>query len=105
MKARVLPVVLLLCATAAVPAQANPGLAKTYGCDGCHLPDRAVIGPSWQQISQRYAGQKDAAAKLQAKVRAGGSGAWGKNFPMPPNPNVPDADLKRLVDWALAGGK
>jgi cytochrome c len=30
----------------------------------------------------------------------GGSGVWGA-IPMPPN-NVPDVDLKALVEWILA---
>jgi cytochrome c len=37
------------------------------------------------------------------KVKKGGSGAWGP-IPMPPNPTVPDADLKKLVDWILKMG-
>jgi cytochrome c len=28
---------------------------------------------------------------------------WGP-IPMPPNPTVPDADLKKLVDWILKMG-
>jgi cytochrome c len=42
-----------------------------------------------------------AAEKLMEKVRKGGAGVWGP-VPMPPNPNVPDADLKALVNWVLS---
>jgi len=28
-------------------------------------------------------------------------GVWGQ-VPMPPNPTVPDADLKALIAWILA---
>ena len=43
-------------------------------------------------------------AKLIAKVKNGGSGAWGQ-IPMPPNASVPDADLKTIVKWVLSQKK
>ncbi len=55
-------------------------------------------------MAKKYAGQKDAAAKLAEKVQKGGSGVWG-NVPMPPNPSVNAEDAKTLVDWILAGAK
>ena len=45
--------------------------------------------------------QKDAADKLVAKVMKGGSGVWGP-VPMPANPQVNEADAKKLVAWVLA---
>ena len=42
-----------------------------------------------------------AAAKLMEKVRKGGSGVWGQ-VPMPPNPQVSDADLKTMISYILA---
>jgi len=43
------------------------------------------------------------AAKLAEKVKKGGQGVWGP-VPMPPNAAVPDADIKKLVDWILKLG-
>ena len=34
------------------------------------------------------------------KVKQGGSGSFGP-VPMSPNPQVPDADLKAMVQWIL----
>ena len=67
----------------------------------CHALDKKVVGPSYKDVAKKYAGQADAAAKLEAKVKKGGSGAWG-TVPMPPNPAVSDADIKKLVAWVLA---
>jgi cytochrome c len=61
-----------------------------------------VVGPAYKDIAKKYKGQ-NVAAKLMEKVKKGGSGAWGP-IPMPPNPTVPDADLKKLVDWILKMG-
>jgi cytochrome c len=80
-------------------AKANQ-LAGKYNCQGCHTVDKKLVGPAYKEIAKKYAGDKSAAGKLEHKVKNGGSGVWGA-MPMPPN-NVPDADLKTLVDWILA---
>jgi cytochrome c len=83
------------------PATADAApLAAKYNCQACHSADKKIVGPSYKEVAAKYAGDSGAAAKLQQKVKNGGSGVWGA-IPMPPN-NVPDADLKALVDWILA---
>jgi cytochrome c len=37
---------------------------------------------------------------LQDKVKKGGVGNWGQ-VPMPPNPAVPEADIKTMVTYIL----
>jgi len=85
-------------------AQASEELAKKYNCLACHQTDKKLVGPSYQDVAAKYKGQADAADKLAAKVKAGGVGVWGQ-VPMPPNPTVPDADLKALVTWVLGMAK
>jgi cytochrome c len=80
-------------------AAATQLLAK-YNCQACHTVDKKLVGPAYKEVAAKYAGDASAPAKLQQKVKNGGSGVWGA-IPMPPN-NVPDADLKTLVDWILA---
>jgi cytochrome c len=75
-------------------------LAVKYNCQACHVIDRKLIGPAYKEVAAKYAGDSAALAKLEQKVKNGGSGVWGA-IPMPPN-NVPDADLKTLVAWILA---
>jgi cytochrome c len=91
-----------LALAAAAPAQASDALAKKYACVACHVVKGAkTVGPSYADVAKKYAGQKDAEAKLVAKVKKGGTGVWGQ-VPMPPNPSVPDADLRALVKWVLS---
>ncbi len=98
----------VVAALAAAPAMAgdSPGmaLARQSNCLSCHAVDKKIVGPAYQDVAKKYAGQKDAEAKLVAKVKAGGSGNWGP-IAMPPNANVKDADVKTLVKWVLAGAK
>ena len=101
MKSVLLSIPVLLLA-AAVPAQASEELAKKHLCTTCHVTKGPkTIGPSYADVAKKYAGQKDAEAKLAEKVKKGGQGAWGQ-IPMPPNAGVPDGDIKTLVKWVMS---
>ncbi|HYX67433.1 MAG TPA: c-type cytochrome [Burkholderiales bacterium] len=83
----------------ATPVFADEALAKKHNCTSCHAIDKKLIGPAYKDVAAKYKGQ-NVAAKLEEKVKMGGSGVWGP-IPMPPNAAVPDADIKKLVDWVL----
>lgn len=85
----------------AAPAVADQALAKSKNCLSCHAVDKKVVGPSYQDVAKKYAGQKDAADKLAVKIIKGGSGAWGA-VPMPANPQVNEAEAKKLAAWVLS---
>ena len=85
----------------AAPAFADAGLAKSKNCMACHAVDKKLVGPSYQDVAKKYAGQKDAVDKLALKIQKGGSGVWGVTF-MPANAQVNDADAKKLATWILA---
>ena len=93
---------LLIPALASAADTGAAKLAQQYACMACHTVDKAVVGPAFHDVARKYAGDKAAAAKLVAKVRAGGSGVWGQ-VPMPPNAQVPEADVQKIVGWVLAG--
>lgn len=86
------------------PAFANADLAQKKNCMACHAIDKKVVGPSYQDVAAKYAGQKDAVDKLAVKVVKGGAGVWGP-VPMPANTAVSDAEAKQLVTWILSQKK
>lgn len=88
-------------ALVAGPAFANADLAQKKNCMACHAVDKKVVGPSYQDVAAKYAGQKDAVDKLSQKVIKGGAGVWGP-VPMPANTAVSDAEAKQLVTWILS---
>ena len=94
---------LVLTALAAVsaPAMASEALAKANNCMACHAVDKKLVGPSYKDISKKYAGNAAAVAQLATKIQKGGSGVWGA-IPMPANPGVNDADAKKLAQWVLS---
>lgn len=85
----------------AADAKAGEALTKSSGCLACHTVDKKLVGPSYQEIAERYRKDKGAEAKLIQKVKAGGKGVWG-DIPMPPNAHVKDADIKTMVQWILS---
>jgi cytochrome c len=81
----------------------SPGesLVKESDCTSCHAVDHKVVGPSFTEVANRYAGQAGTVDKLSKKIRAGGSGVWG-TVPMTPHPTFTDAQLKDIVTWVLS---
>ena len=75
-------------------AQADEALAKAKGCLACHTVDKKLIGPFYKDVAKKYAGQKDAEAKIASTIMKGtpapGGVGWQKEgkaaMPfMPPN--------------------
>ncbi len=92
---------LIAAALVAGPAFASQELATKKNCMACHAVDKKLVGPAYKDVAKKYAGQKDAEAKLVDKVMKGGSGAWG-TVPMPANPQVSKEEATTLVKWVLS---
>ena len=98
----------LLCGGA---AQADEALAKAKGCLACHTVDKKLIGPMYKEVAKKYAGQKDAEAKLALSIVKGtpspaGLG-WQKagsaSLPfMPPNAAVKPEEAAKLAKWIMS---
>jgi cytochrome c551/c552 len=84
-------------------------LAIKSGCLVCHRGAQKLVGPPYQDVATRYAGQKDAAAKLAQHIMKGTGPAgmgWMKagqaTLPfMPANTSVKPDEATRLADWVL----
>ena len=46
------------------PALAQQSLATAKNCMACHAIDKKLVGPAYKDVAAKYAGQKDAVAKL-----------------------------------------
>ena len=76
-------------------------LASKRNCMVCHQVEKKLVGPSFQEVANRYKGDARAEFMLAEKVKMGGSGVWG-TIPMPANA-LKDDELKALVRWVLSG--
>ena len=86
------------------PAFASNTLATQKACLACHAVDKKLVGPSYQDVAKKYAGQKDAVAVLTKAIKTGGSGKYSP-VPMPPQAALSEADAKTLATWVMAGAK
>ncbi len=80
---------------------AGESLVKESDCTACHAVDHKVVGPSFAEVANRYAGKAGAVDMLSKKIRAGGSGVWG-TVAMIPHASFTDAQLKEIVTWVLS---
>jgi cytochrome c len=90
--------------TLAAPAIADEALAKSKNCMACHAVDKKLVGPSYKDVAKKYAGDAKAVDALAARIVKGsevGKGNWGA-VPMPPNPQVSEAEAKKLAAWVLS---
>ncbi|WP_346731647.1 c-type cytochrome [Hydrogenophilus thiooxidans] len=85
-------------AVSAAPAIADQALAQAKGCMACHALDKKMVGPAYKDVANKYS-EADV-PKLVEKVKKGGSGVWGP-VPMPPHPQVAEADIEKIVRWVL----
>ncbi|SEN06513.1 cytochrome c [Chryseobacterium taichungense] len=85
----------------AEPAKANLSgdqIIESLDCSGCHAVNERMIGPSYQEIADKYS-EKDIEL-LASKIIEGGSGVWG-NVPMSPHPQVSKDEAKKMVEYIL----
>jgi len=64
------PALLIILAGSLISAHAlaDQALAKAKNCLSCHAVDKKIVGPAYQEVARKYAGQKDAADKLASKI-------------------------------------
>ena len=101
MKSLVLVVALYTIAVPAFAANNGEALIKKNNCTTCHSVSGKKVGPGFKDIAAKYKGDATAQAKLEQKVRKGGSGLFGKTM-MPPQKAVSDKELKVIVMWILS---
>ncbi len=76
-------------------------LIANSDCMACHAIDRKLIGPSYQEVAEKYEVTDAVIDTLIHKIQKGGTGNWG-NVPMTPHPDLSDADAKTMVHYILS---
>lgn len=82
------------------PTSESERLAQEKGCMRCHAVHSKVVGPSFEQVADRYRGDASASERLAAKIRHGTVGQWGRVI-MPKQSHVTPAEAKLLAEWVL----
>ena len=63
---KLIQIAMLSAVLVSAPAFANKELATKNACMACHAVDKKLLGPAYQDVAKKYAGQKDAEANLIA---------------------------------------
>jgi len=79
-------------------------LLVSNSCTACHGMKTKMVGPGFAEVDEKYKGQADAKAYLAGKIKNGGAGVWGA-IPMPPQPQLSDAELAAMAGWIVDGAK
>ncbi|XLZ70842.1 c-type cytochrome [Massilia sp. SR12] len=91
-------------AKARLPGADAQALLNKNGCTGCHAMASKVLGPAFREIAAKYSERADRESYLAARIRAGGTGAWG-SVPMPPQTHLKEADAKTIAQWLANGAQ
>ncbi|WP_373493384.1 PQQ-dependent sugar dehydrogenase [Aquiflexum sp.] len=75
-------------------------LVQKSNCLSCHLEERKLVGPSFQDITKRYKEDPKAFELLSKSIAEGGSGKWG-DMSMPPQPMLSPPEISQIVDYIL----
>ena len=78
----------------------HEGLALIEGADclTCHKDDVRVVGPSYQEVADKYTdGDLD---MLADKIIEGGKGNWGE-IPMTPHAGISKENAKKMVEYIM----
>lgn len=73
-------------------------LMENSDCLACHLNNQTAIGPSFQDIANKY-NEKDV-DYLADKIINGGAGVWG-DVPMSAHPNIQKTEAQKIVKYIL----
>ncbi|MFZ2302030.1 MAG: c-type cytochrome [Gallionella sp.] len=78
-------------------------LAEKTGCLMCHTTGKNLLGPAWENVSDRYRNDPDAEAHLMNKMLNGSNGAWvNRDMPAYPEKLLTEADRKMLAKFILS---
>ncbi|CAN5921591.1 hypothetical protein BH11GEM2_BH11GEM2_15840 [soil metagenome] len=76
------------------------GIIAKSDCSACHTIDRKLIGPAFQDVAARNAGQSGALERIARKIVTGGSGLHG-TVAMPAHPSLTPAQATALAQYVL----
>jgi len=94
---------------AALPMGHQQGTANISGknlifsmdCKSCHKEAEKSIGPSFVQVSEKYAKDPKVVNYLTQKMIKGGGGVWGE-VAMAAHPTLTEDDAHQMIGWIMS---
>jgi cytochrome c551/c552 len=79
-------------------------LLAANSCTACHGVTNKIVGPGFNEILAKHKGKAGLEAYLMGKIQGGSSGVYGA-VPMPPQPQLSEADARSIAKWIVDGAK
>ena len=70
-------------------------------CGACHDVEKKSVGPSYNDVSAMYKGNKAAVSKITASITKGGSLGWGFGVMPPRGLGATDAEIKIMAEFIV----
>jgi cytochrome c len=80
-------------------------LMKQQICFNCHAVKQKLVGPSFAEITKKYAGKTTFSEYLAGKIINGSKGVWGDSQVMPSHPEITKAEAVIIARWIQEKGK
>ena len=80
--------------------RAGAVLVANNACKTCHAIDQKIIGPSYNQVANKYTNEAGMRDELAHKIKYGGYGRWGQ-VRMPAQ-NVSLNDATQMANYILS---
>lgn len=77
-------------------------LIEANDCKACHTIKSKSVGPSYTDISKKYAGRQGSLDKLTKKIIEGGGGVWGTEHVMAAHPQIGKQDVQEMVKYIFS---
>jgi cytochrome c len=81
--------------------QEGKSLVEGSDCRACHANDQRLVGPSYQEVAERYQNEEGAVEMLAGKIIEGGAGNWGE-IPMAAHLQISREDAAKMVHYVLS---
>jgi len=76
-------------------------LINSNDCKSCHMIDKTSVGPSYNDVAQKYKTDPTAISNLSSKVIHGGGGVWGTHA-MAAHPKLSQQQAETMVKYILS---
>ena len=83
------------------PAVADLQMATAKNCMACHAVDKKLVGPSFKNISAKYADRQDANEKLEAIIMNHGGFKSHNSAHLPAERRMTSDESQKLSHWIL----
>jgi len=82
-----------------LPENEGLKLIETSDCLSCHQMDKKIVGPSYQNVAEKYT--ESDIDQLAKKIIDGGKGNWGE-VAMIPHSGLSKEDAQKMVRYILS---